>query len=433
MTSDSHAFDLVGVGFGPSGIALASAIEDRAESRGGDAGLGRVCFLEKSSDSAWHRDMLLAETDIQHHFFRDLATPRDPRSRFTFANYLKEKGRIYEFGELALGAAGGAVSRLEWSDYLMWAAGQLHDYVRYDHELLEIRPSGAGPVDQLDLVTAAGVLTTKALVLCHGRAPQVPVEFQGLLGSTVFHSSRFRGSISGLDRDRPWRFAVVGSGESAIEILTVLHSSFPRAQLVSIHRSLGFKHVDLCQFSNEIFHPRHVDFFHSLEPHRRRAILHEARPTNFGVVDAQASDILYRKLYEDMVTSVRRFELVTGTCITAVDDTGGAYRLDLENIHSGARSQLDADFVILGTGYREEVLPAALAPLAGVIETDDEGDPIVSRDYRVSTVADFRVPVYLSGMSERTHGASDSASFSLMALRAERVLDSLLERTPAAT
>jgi len=432
LVRDPSAFDLVGVGFGPSGIALACAIADRAESRGGDAGLGRVCFLEKSSDTAWHRDMLLAETDIQHHFFRDLATPRDPRSRFTFANYLKEKGRLYEFGELALGAAGGAVSRVEWSDYLAWAAEQLGDYVRYDHELLEVRPIQRGAVvDRLELVTTAGVLQTTGLVLSPGRRARIPPEFAAHVGPTVFHTSRFRGSVAGLDRDRPWRFAVVGSGESAIEILTTLHSAFPRAQLTSVHRSLGFKHVDLCQFSNEIFHPQHVDFFHSLEPPQRHALLREARPTNFGVVDAQASDILYRKLYEDMVANVHRVDILTGCRITAMTGTSGAHRLHLESIHTGAQAETEADIVILGTGYQEEVFPSALAPLADLIETDEDGGPRVARDYRIPTVERCTVPLYVSGVSERTHGVSDSASFSMMALRAQTVLESLVNLSSA--
>ena len=422
----------MGIGFGPSGISLACAIEDLAESTGAVAPLGRVRFLEKAADSAWHPHMLLADTDIQHHFLRDLATPRDPRSRFTFANYLKEKGRLYEFGELALGAPGGAVSRLEWSDYLMWAADQLRHYVRYDTEVVEIRALRRGAqIDRLELVTPEGELATRALVLALGRTPVIPAELDGALGPTVFHSSRFRAAIADLDRTAPMRVAVVGSGQSAVEILAFLHGAFPASLLVSVHRGLGFKHVDLSPFSNEIFHPTHVDHFHSLEPEPRRAVLREARQTNFGVVDAEAAGVLYRRLYEDMVRSVPRVQLVTSTRITSWSGPGSPHRLGLEHVHTGETSELDVDVVVLCTGYEEERVPSLLGSMADLLCTDAEGNPQVARDYRIETRPELAVPIYLSGLSERTHGPSDAASFSMIALRAERVVSSLLEGAEA--
>ena len=373
--------------------------------------------------------MLLAETDIQHHFLRDLATPRDPRSRFTFANYLKEKGRLYDFGELALGAQGGAVSRLEWSDYLMWAADQLRGYVRYETEVLALEPMRTGhQIDRLRLITAQGEMTARALVLASGRIPAIPAEFDGGLGPTILHSSQFRGAIEALDRTAPLRFAVVGSGQSAVEILAFLHGAFPASRLLSIHRGLGFKHVDLSQFSNEIFHPAFVDRFHSLDPDHRRTILHEARQTNFGVVDAEAADVLYRRLYEDSVRSVQRVEIRTGSQVGSWKDDAGVHRLRIEDVHTAEASDVEVDVVVLCTGYREEPLPWLLRPVADLLTTDTEGNPQVGRDYRVDTDPQLAVPIYLSGLSERTHGISDAASFSMMALRAERVLASLLEQ-----
>jgi L-ornithine N5-oxygenase len=81
--------DVVSVGFGPAGIALACALEDEAEDNGKKP-FARVRFFEKGRDSTWHGAFLLAGTDINHHVFRDLVTPRNPRSRFSFAMYLKE-------------------------------------------------------------------------------------------------------------------------------------------------------------------------------------------------------------------------------------------------------------------------------------------------------------------------------------------------------
>jgi L-ornithine N5-oxygenase len=423
-SNDSH-FDLVGIGFGPSGIALAAAIEDQVEA-GADNGISRVRFLERQADSTWQRGLLLRETDIQHHFLRDLATPRNPRSRFTFANYLKEKDRIYDFGELVFGASGGAVGRLEWSDYLLWAAGLLEPYVSYQQEIVGLAPvfDDAGSA-LIEVTTSSDSYLAEQLVCCTGRKQKVPELFSDRLGSTIFHATDFVPSIAPIARDGEWRFAVVGSGQSAAEVLTYLHGAFPNSHMASVHRSLGFRYVDLCQFSNEIFHPQEIDYFYALPAERRHRLLEDARYTNYGAVDAQIADTLYRKIYEDQVLGQRRIELLRHSQILDLRSTGDVHQLRVEDANTGRGSTLEADFIILCTGQTEELFPAMLEPLREQIETDEEGAPRLTRDYRVVTHPELQAPIYLSGMCERTHGASDSTSFSMMALRAQRILESM--------
>ena len=418
-------FDLIGIGFGPSGIALASAIQDDIESTGHST-IGSTCFLERQSDSTWQREMLLRETDIQHHFLRDLATPRNPRSRFTFCNYLKEKGRIYEFGELVFGVQGGAVSRLEWSDYLMWAADLLQDCVRYDEEVQALNLVRLeNDASRLVLETPKGEYVARRLVCCVGKSPHIPKLFSSKLSDSLFHSADFKASVEGFDRQRDWRFVIIGSGQSAAEILIFLHTEFPNSTLVSVHRSLGFKYVDLCQFSNEVFHPEEIEFFYNLRPAERRRALQEASQTNYGVIDAQASDTLYRKIYEDTVVGTKRVELLKHSEIIDLEHDGSVYGLCSRNVYTGELASVQGDCVILCTGYEEATFPRLLEPLREYIKQDSDGAPMVTRDYRVETSEEVKVPIYLSGMSERTHGISDSASFSMMALSAERIFESL--------
>ena len=68
----------------------------------------KVRFLERNDRVVWQGGLLLPNCNIRHHHFRDLATPRNPRSRFTFANYLKENARLFPFCLLS-----GGVSRIE--------------------------------------------------------------------------------------------------------------------------------------------------------------------------------------------------------------------------------------------------------------------------------------------------------------------------------
>ncbi|MDH8533224.1 SidA/IucD/PvdA family monooxygenase, partial [Klebsiella pneumoniae] len=76
--------------------------------------------------------------------------PRDPRSRFTFACYLKETGRLFQFGHL-----GGRVSRVEWNDYVIWTARHCDQMVRYGLAVRSIAPmairNGAPSLIELEL------------------------------------------------------------------------------------------------------------------------------------------------------------------------------------------------------------------------------------------------------------------------------------------
>src|SRR5262249_24350136 len=95
----AEPLDLVGIGFGPAGIALAAALADEREAQPAAQEWPYTArFFEARADSSWQSGLLLPGTDISHHFLRDLAMPRDPRSRFTFANYLKQRGRLFDFG-----------------------------------------------------------------------------------------------------------------------------------------------------------------------------------------------------------------------------------------------------------------------------------------------------------------------------------------------
>ena len=81
-----HIYDLIGIGFGPSNIALAITLEEkRQEGYKVDS-----FFIEKQRGFAWHANMMLDNTHMQISFLKDLATLRNPSSHFTFINYLHQ-------------------------------------------------------------------------------------------------------------------------------------------------------------------------------------------------------------------------------------------------------------------------------------------------------------------------------------------------------
>src|SRR5688500_20001583 len=66
--------DLIGVGFGPSNLALAIALQERGPSQGELD----VLFLDKQADYRWHGNTLVTQSELQISFLKDLVTLRNP-------------------------------------------------------------------------------------------------------------------------------------------------------------------------------------------------------------------------------------------------------------------------------------------------------------------------------------------------------------------
>jgi len=430
---DNDIYDVVGVGFGPAGIALAVAMDDADEERLLAPAL-RAVFVERAAGADWQPDMLLPGTDIQHHFLRDFATPRNPRSRYTFANYLKLKGRLFQFGLL-----GGQVGRIEWADYVRWVAGQVDGRARFGQEVTTVEPEGDGrPGPRLVRVEARDrasgrplTYRTRNLVLASGRRPSVPAVFRPWLGPRVFHSHFFKRHLAGLDPSGRPTFAVVGSGQNAIEILLYLADAFPGSTLVSVNRNHGFRTYDMGHFSNEVYFPEEVDYFFDLPRGARRDMFEEVRLTNYSCVDLDVSRALYARLYEDRVQGTDRIRVLKRTVVETVEGRGPGVRLSLRDRFTGAPQAVEADVVVLATGFVEDHVPEYLGPLRPWLQFEADGTLAVTRDYRVRTTAGFGPALFMNGLSELTHGISDATSFSMMALKAQRIYEQLVGRSPS--
>src|ERR1700693_6604964 len=122
MTRHIVKNDLIGVGAGPANLSL-SALLSTARERGLTS--VRATFLEKNHAVFWHSGQLFPGTLMQTEFYRDLVTPIDPTSRFSFLNYLKSNGRLDQF----LCASSICPTRREFEDYFNWVAKQIEDIV----------------------------------------------------------------------------------------------------------------------------------------------------------------------------------------------------------------------------------------------------------------------------------------------------------------
>jgi L-ornithine N5-monooxygenase len=425
---NNNIYDVLNVGFGPAGIALAVAIKDQEETTGETIDW-KTLFLEKASNSTWQPEMLLPETNIQHHFLRDFATPRNPRSRYTFINYLKEKNRIFSFGHI-----GGIPGRIEWSDYVSWVAEQVCENTQYNREVVEVQPllENSKKVKFVKVV-ARNTLNNefeeyiaKNIILSSGRKPNIPHQFKKLLDyPNLFHATQFKSQVSKLNKNENYTFTVIGSGQNAIEIILYLANEYPDSKIYSINRNAGFRLYDLGHFSNEVYFPEFTEYFYSLPKSKRTELLEEIWHTNYGAVDHDVSHSLYWKVYEESILGKKRIRVAKCTEVVDVTYNDSKYELFLKDRYSGKSNKIFSDVVILCTGFKEEKIPSLLDPLREYLCVDENGDLIISRDYQLKTDEEFLPNIFVNGLTEKTHGISDAASFSMMALKAQRILDRL--------
>lgn len=251
-------YDLICIGFGPASLAIAIALHDTLDSRQPLPDLNnvrrqppRVLYLERQQSFGWHSGMLLPGTKMQISFVKDLATMRDPRSHFTFLNYLHHKNRLAQFTNLDTFLP----QRVEYADYLSWCASHFDDVVQYGQEVIQVSStktqSQGGLVDSWHITARdAKSRTTKSftsrnIVLAMGGAPQIPQPFPQQ-HPRVIHSSSYAHCISKVlaDPSAHYNVAVVGSGQSAAECFHDLHSRFPNSRTRLLIRGDALKPSD---------------------------------------------------------------------------------------------------------------------------------------------------------------------------------------------
>ena len=436
MARDDHApasgsrepplHDCLGIGFGPSNAALAIALEERGL-------LDRALFLEARDDFAWHPGMLIEGTDIQHNPLRDLVTPRNPTSEYGFLSYLKAEGRLFDY----LNLAAPFPPRTEYARYLRWVCERLSGAVRLATPVVGIafarRRCGAVVVEATS--PTGERFHGRALSFGTGRSAHVPDEFAGHLGEDVVHLGDYLGAKARwLERCERPRVAVIGGSQSAIEIVLDLSSV---ARVSSISRGFGFKQKDLSPFTECIYYPEFVDYFHGAGEAAQARITNELWRSNYGAADPDVIAALNLKLYEQKVTGSDAVSVRHNTHVVGVErcPTGRTLRLTLLEKHTGERRELEVDGVVLATGYRnfgdgpsrEPHHPLLEGVAAGAARRAD-GSVSISREYRLErTDGSSLPPIYVNGLCESSHGFGDAGSFSLLSIRSD-VIAADLER-----
>jgi len=417
--------DLIGIGFGPSNVAMAIALSEH------NSGVGRqepvtAHFFEQQPGFGWHRGMLIDDATMQVSFLKDLVTLRNPASEFSFLCYLQSKGRLIDF----INHKNLFPLRVEFHDYFEWAAAKVDDMVSYGHEVVSVTPFvHDGVVEYLDVTVRSEegleVHRARNLVIGTGLRPLMPAGVER--GDRVWHNSDLLHKVDGLEGASPQRFVVVGAGQSAAENVAYLHRRFPGAEVCAVFSRYGYSPADDSSFANRIFDPGAVDDYFSAPAGVKSRLMAYHGNTNYSVVDIDLIDDLYRQMYQEKVLGTERLRFLNVSRLTDVTETPDGVEATVTSLVTGEQTRLDADVVVFATGYTPADPVGLLGEVADRCLRDEEGRVRVERDYRIATDPGLRCGIYLQGGTEHTHGITSSL-LSNTAVRVGEILDSLLDR-----
>ena len=391
-----ESVDLLGVGVGPFNLGLAALAEPLELT---------ALFLDRAPSFDWHPGMLIHGTHLQVPFMADLVTLADPTSRFSFLNYLAHTGRMYPFYI----REDFYILREEYAAYCRWVIDQL-DSVRFGAAVEDLRHDG-------ELYSAAvrledgsrHTVRARRISLGVGTEPSVPASAEPLVEAGIaVHTSAYLPS-----RDRllgAGNVVVVGSGQSAAEAFLDLLTSREwgargdGARLTWITRSPRFFPLEYTKLTLEMTSPEYIDHFHAM-PQAQRDALVGGQHSLYKGINGDLVNEVYDELYRKSAGLSRReleegalgVDLFTSCELMSSGEDGS---LCFRHTETGEIGSLQADAVLLATGYRERSADV-LAGIEDRIRRLPDGRFDVDREYSVSEPAG---EVFVQNAELHTHG-----------------------------
>lgn len=424
---NGNLYDVIGIGFGPANIALAIAMEEAQFN-------GRCLFLERNTKTEWQPQMLLSGSDIQNNPCRDLVTPRNPRSRYTFTNFLYEHNRLFEHLNLGLEFP----LRREFAEYVQWVASFFAHQIAYGCSVKKLTLINHLDEKYYRIETDKNeVYFSRSVVVAPGRTPMIPTVFEKAHPHRVFHLTRYLKTLAELNKNKPLkRIAVVGGSQSAVEIILHLRQNYPDAEIINVQRGYGFRLKDTSPFSDHVYFPEFVDYYFNASESAKKRLNQHLHFTNYSAADKDVIHQLYVSMYEDKLQGKTPVKIWSCQEILSYSEDEASCQLQIREVNTDEQTTLDnIDGIVLATGFRnfgkgenDELCPPLLTELYPLLaKNNDSGFLKLERDYSLNAVnaQEQLPPLFLNGLCESSHGYGDAGSFSLLSLRSQEILQSL--------
>ncbi|WP_103069463.1 lysine N(6)-hydroxylase/L-ornithine N(5)-oxygenase family protein [Aquimarina sediminis] len=402
-------YDLIGVGIGPANLSLSALLTPVKEIKS--------LFLDMKASFIWHEGMLLNGTTLQVSFLKDLVTLVDPTNPFSFLNFLSENKRIYRFSIAGI----QEIKRKEFDQYYKWAIRKMNNLV-FNDKVISVKFVNGHFI----IGTTNNSYYSKNLVIGTGLVPSVPKFEAVYFGDNVFHSSEFlKRNISYENK----KVVIIGGGQSGAEIVNHLinlpDKNVPR-RIDWVSKRYNFLPMDDSPFTNELYTPSYSEYFFKLHKENKRRLIKDQKLTSDGISESLLLDI-YQKLYEiEVVSDKNKLCYFHPSCeLNDIFKEGNRYKIVLNQLLNLEKNVIDADIVILATGYKEK-LPDFMESIKGRYKNDEQ---------LLETNDDFSLPwygpdknkIYVQNGARKIWGVPNP-NLSLNAWRAAKIINSILEK-----
>jgi FAD-dependent urate hydroxylase len=336
------------IGAGPYGLSISTHLR----------GLGIDHDIVGRPMDTWRAHMPEGMNLKSEPYASDMSTPK---SGYDVAAYCRSHG--LDFVERV-----GPLSRERFLAYADWYTEQLVPDVR-DVTVTEISPADgefrvafadSEPVTAGQVVVATGVLPHS----------HIPAEFSGLPSELVSHTADHQH----FERFRGRRVAVVGAGQSALESAALLHEAGAEVQIVARGQALAWHPYPprlrrIRRPMTKLCEGWRCAFWNT--PFAFRRLPEEMRITKARTVLGPCGAWWLRPRVEGVI------DVVTGHQVRGAEASGSGVRLLLDGPD---RQAIEADHVIVGTGFRIDVGRLGFLPekLRASIATINRY-PVVSR------------------------------------------------------
>ncbi|MCD5364514.1 lysine N(6)-hydroxylase/L-ornithine N(5)-oxygenase family protein [Chromobacterium aquaticum] len=402
-------YHCIGIGSGPSNLSVASLLHGQHDIKS--------IFFEQKPAFSWHDGMMIPGAGLQVSLFKDLVTLADPTNRFSFVSYLHQHGRLLQF----LNARFDQVSRLEFRDYLKWAA-ENNANICFGERVLEVDFDGGAFVVQ---TTKRRVLGDNVVVGV-GIVPDVPDFARACLNdSTHFHVNEFAAK-AGVAAGK--RVLVIGGGQSGAEVvLEMLRRGGGQAPaaLSWLSRRENYFPLDDSPFTNDLYTPTHSNYFYEQDEGFRRAFIKRNLLSSDGISECTLRSI-YQQIYSLRFIERAPIEisLLPFREVRAITQDGERWSIAASHLGANKPETLEADVVIWASGFKPAPTPF-LQPLRERLELEGE-EIAVDRDYAALGKLPRNRSLFILNGIRQQRGLADP-NLSLTAWRSQIVIQRMLD------
>ncbi len=415
-----YIYDIVGVGFGPSNMSLAIAIEEYNHNQ--DKKISSI-FLEKKDKFVWHGEMLLDNSTMQVHYLKDLVTIRNPNSSYTFLNYLKQHNRLEEFINLN----DPYPTRIEFNDYLEWVSNSLNIPINFNSHVTDIQEKTIDNEKVYKLVLNKGLkeILARNVVIATGGTPRIPKNIKIKNGEGIFHSSEFLLKIKKFKRNisANYNFHVIGSGQSSAEIFNYLYNNFKKSTVCANLKKFNYKVADDSPLVNQVFFSNMVDKFYSLDEKTKEMFLKDIQQTNYSAVDLTLINEIYKDLYQQKLRNEDRFTINNLKVLISAEEKDHFVICEYKDLYTNEITKEYVDALVMATGY-ERNINKLLQKFTESFLLNEKNEVVIDRSYRIIRKEHTNSNIYLQGFTESTHGISDTL-LSNLAIKSGEILNDI--------